>query len=478
MAVVSPALLILLWWHGSDRRIVRGSYLFGIGMFAAGTYWIYHSLHLFGDAIAPVAAVITVGFVLCCALYLALLGWVVARFFPPSMLPGESGCLVWFVLVAPALWSACELFRGWFLTGFPWLNAGYSQIDTPLAGYAPLLGVYGVGWLTVVSAGALACLFVCRARAAWVVLLAVAAFWLGGSYLRTVLWSDPVGEAISVRIVQGNIEQHHKFMAELLIPSIEKYKRLSRLEEPVDLVVWPESAIPTFFYKIDRHLAEFSQEALSRGTRVITGGFIYNRDTKEFHNSLRTLDDPNAYYHKQHLVPFGEYMPFRSLLGILSDLITIPMSDLTPGVNAGPGLSIKGHQIGASICFEDAFGEEMAQALPHSALLLNVSNDSWFGDSSAPHQHLEMARMRALELGRPLIRATNTGVSALVDHRGQVLHRIPGGRADAIDARVQPRQGETPYTRWTNRAITLSILLILIGVYGWSRRRKEPQVPD
>jgi len=472
LAVLCPAVLFWLWGRGNKNHAVLSGFLFGLGMFGTGTHWIYYSLTLFGDAIAPLATVITAGFVMWFAAYFAVLAWIVCRFFRHE--PNFSNNIFWLIGVLPALWSLCELFRGWFLTGFPWLSLGYSQIDSWLSGYAPVLGVYGVSWMVAMSSGAVVALIISRNRDRCIAAVLLAAIWGGGFALKDVEWSEPLGEPISVRMVQGNIEQHHKFMAELLESSIETYKNLSYSDEPIDLIVWPESAIPTFFYKIDQKLADFSESMLARGTRVLTGGFIYDRNHDRYYNSLRMLDDPDAFYHKQHLVPFGEYLPFRPLIGFLRDYITIPMSDLSPGVSGGKGLSIKGHVIAPSICYEDAFGEEMIKHFPDAGLLLNVSNDSWFGDSAAPHQHLEMARMRALEFARPMVRVTNTGVSAVIDDKGEPVAVIDKSRAGGETVMIRPRYGEgLPFVFFGNAIVLVVVISCLVMAQFFDRLVKR-----
>lgn len=460
LAFVSLAMLFFLWSQGSVRVVVLRSFLFGIGMFAVGVYWVYYSLHLFGDAIAPLALIITVGFIGLFALFIALSGWLVARFFPSPA--STRGRVVWFVTVAPAVWALCEIFRGWFLTGFPWLSVGYSQIDTPLVGYAPILGVYGVSWLAAICAGLTYLSIAERYKVKLLALCVVVLIGFGGFLLGKVEWSEPHGDPIKIRLVQGNIEQHHKFMADLLTPSIEMYKRLSETSEDIDLIVWPESAIPTFFFRIDKSLRDFTVQKSAEGTQVLTGGFVFDREKEVYYNSLRMLDDPDAYYHKKHLVPFGEFIPFRSALAFLSKYIAIPMSDLSSGTDGGKGLVVNGQVIGASICYEDAFGEEIIRQLPEANLLLNVSNDSWFGDSSAPYQHLEIAKMRAVETARPMVRVTNTGVSAVIDYRGRIYSLLGVSQSIAVNVSIQPRMGATLYVKNGNLNVLILVLFVLI----------------
>ena len=459
-AILSPMFLFFVWGNSVPRTAAIRGFLFGIGLFGLGTHWIYYSLHLFGDAIAPLAFIITVGFVAFFALYIAALGWLIVRFFPKG--DSDFDRWIWAALVLPAAWTLCELFRGWFLTGFPWLSLGYSQINGWLSGYAPILGVYGVGWM-IVTTGGLALIVLEGKQYHRIIALGLAtAIWLIGFSLGKVEWSEPHGKPIKVRIVQGNIEQHQKFMADMLTPSLEIYKRLSQTSEQVDLIVWPESAIPTFFYKIEDYLSDFTKQKSREGTQVLTGGFVYNSENGKYHNSMRMLNDVEAYYHKQHLVPFGEFMPFRSLLSFLSQFIVIPMADLSPGNDTHGRISVKGQLIATSICYEDAFGEELIKQLPEANLLLNMSNDSWFGDSSAPYQHLEIARMRALETSRPMVRVTNTGVSAVIDHQSHLKLILQKSKALANNAMIQPRRGSTVYIKFGNLWVLLGTVCFIV----------------
>ncbi len=470
IAFASPMILLYLWSEGGARVVALRGFLFGVGVFGVGTYWIYYSLHLFGDAIAPLAIIITIGFVAFFSTYIAAFGWLLARFLAAP--ESSRGRALWMAVVAPAMWTLCEIFRGWFMTGFPWLSLGYSQIDTALAGYAPILGVYGVSWLVASCAG-LGCLVISgNSRTRVTAICTIATLWIGGFLLGKIEWTESNGEPLEIRMVQGNIEQYHKFMADLLVPSIEAYKRLSETPEKVDLIVWPESAIPTFFFRIDEQLQEFVAQKSTEGIKVLTGGFIYDRGADVYYNSLRMLDDHDAYYHKKHLVPFGEFLPLRTLLAFLSEYIVIPMSDLSPGTNGGKGISVNGQLIGASICYEDAFGEELIQQLPAANMLLNVSNDSWFGDSSAPYQHLEIAQMRALEVARPMVRVTNTGVSAAIDYRGRVHSMIEKSQSSAINVTVKPRRGATPYVNFGNTLILLFVFVQLAIGYYMIRHRE------
>lgn len=448
------ALLYVVVFHASSgRRAFAAGYLFGIGLFGAGVYWVYYSLHLFGSAIAPIAAVGTVFCVLILALYPGLFAAVAWRF--------RNHSASWFLLAAPAVWLLVEWFRSWFLTGFPWLSMGYSTINMPLAGYAPVGGVFLNSLLLAICSGALALVYVRRSFAslgASVVLISLIAG--GGQLLRSVNWTQASGDPVSVTMVQGNIAQELKFIPNLLEDSLQIYSQFS--QTGADLIIWPESAIPTFFSDVELWQTEFLQETGARGSTVLSGGFHANDDFSEYYNAIKVLGGTeDQIYTKRHLVPFGEFIPFRNIIRLLAEVITIPMSDLNPGRGPIKPITINGVHYGMSICYEDAFGNEMIAQLPQANVLVNISNDAWFGDSTAPHQHQEIAAMRSLEFERPMLRVTNTGITSLISERGEVLQHGPQFEAMALDVEVTPRSGSTPFVTVGNRLVVVLALLML-----------------
>jgi len=468
LALLSPALLLWLWLPLKPKQAAWNGWLFGIGLFGTGISWVYHSLHLFGDAVAPLAAFLTLLFALFLALFFALLGYLFARF-PVDR--DDKG--VRLLLLGPVLWVLLEVFRGWFLTGFPWLLLGYAHLDTPLAGYAPLFGVLALSWLSVLS-GSLLLLLVralwqrqaAGAMVAWLVLLLL---WGVGGGLQKVDWSQPVGEPITVALLQGNVSQDKKFRDQRR-SSIIRYMEMSRQQGDADLIVWPETAVPLYFYNAQALLQPLAEELRANNQDLLLGTFLYDEPNRRYYNGVVNLAHPDERYHKQHLVPFGEYMPLRFLLDFLSRFIVIPMSDLASGSDQQPPLAVAGHFAGVSICYESAYGSVVANALPQADFLVNVSNDAWFGDSLAPEQHLEIVRMRALELSRPLVRATNTGVSAFVDHKGNLLQRGPKFVQWSMQGVVQPREGRNGYMIWGDWPVLLAAWLLLLWL--WFRRRK------
>ncbi|WP_245522978.1 apolipoprotein N-acyltransferase [Thioalkalivibrio sulfidiphilus] len=468
-AVLAPAALFLLWWDQAPGRAAWRGYLFGLGMFGAGVSWIYYSLHLFGSAIAPLAALITALFVAVLALYPALLGYLLARFAP--RLPVAA-----LVLCFPAAWVLWEWWRGWFLTGFPWLLLGTAQVDTALAGYVPVVGAYGASLVVALMAGLLAFVLVrWSPRALGVGAAAVLCLWLAGLGLSRMDWTRPEGEALSVHLIQGNVAQEEKWGPDSIDEALALYGGLTRKvlveAEAVDIVLWPETAIPAFYHEIHEPLMELADAVEARGGALITGIFVYDFETGAMYNSIVHATAEPAAYHKRHLVPFGEYLPLRGLLMWLDDWLEIPMSDLSKG-GWRPLMYVGDLPVGMSVCYEDAFGGQVIDALPEAKLLINVSNDAWFGDSIAPHQHLEIARMRSLETGRDMLRATNTGVSAVIGHRGELIATSPQFEVDVLTAHAQPRTGRTPFALWGNSvAVWLSLVLLAAGSLGrrWLR---------
>jgi len=463
LALLSPALLLWLWLPLSPKQAAWSGWLFGVGLFGSGISWVYHSLHLFGAAVAPLAAFLTLLFALFLALFFALLGYLFARF-PVS----SDAKALRLLLVGPALWVLLEVFRGWFLTGFPWLLLGYAHLDTPLAGYAPLFGVLSLSWLSIVS-GVLLLLFCSAAwqRASQPALLSGAILlllWGGGALLQRVDWSQPVGEPITVALLQGNVSQEKKFRGQMR-SSIIRYMEMSRQQSEADLIVWPETAVPLYFRNAEALLQPLVEELKAQNQDLLLGTFLYDEPNRRYYNSVLSLVQPDQNYHKQHLVPFGEYMPLRFLLDFLSRFIVIPMSDLASGSDQQPALAVAGHFAGVSICYESAYGAVVANALPQADFLVNVSNDAWFGDSLAPEQHLEIVRMRALELSRPLVRATNTGISAFVDHKGNLLQRGPKFVQWSMSAELQPREGRNGYMIWGDWLVILTAWLLLLWLW-------------
>jgi apolipoprotein N-acyltransferase len=465
-AVLSLAIFYQVIHRQHPRRAFGLGWVFGIGLFGLGVFWIRISLNEFGNMSTPVANGLMLVFVAAMALFCALAAWLIQRLQPNDGGPFWAGPL----LILPAVWVLLEWIRGWLFTGFPWLLAGNGQINplpllgAPLAGLAPVLGVQGMGLAVALSAGLLWGVVHWRGRARHLALAALVLLWLGAGLLGRIEWTQPDGEPISATVVQGNVEQAIKWDPNGLLPTLQVYLELTREHLGDDLIVWPETAIPDFLHQVQRSLIEpLSETARESGTEIVIGVPIMET-SERYYNGLISIGSADDQYHKRHLVPFGEFLPLKAQLRPLIDWFEVPMSDFSRGSAARPLLQVGEHLVGVSICYEDVFPEEVRQALPDAAYLINVSNDAWFGDSLAPHQHLEFARLRALENGRPLVRATNTGISAIIDHRGHVVGSIPSFVRGTLTAEIQPRAGMTPFSRVGNRPTLLAACLMLVAV--------------
>jgi len=470
LAMLAPAALMLLWLKAPSRWAVSIGYCFGLGFFGFGVSWVFHSIYEFGQAPFAFAALLTLIFVLIFALYPALLGWLQRPADPTQQHMG------WRLLVVmPAAWVCLEWLRGWLFTGFPWLQLGYSQLladgGTIFAAVAPATGVLGISYIVMLSVGLMLLLLLGRGWPRWgalagIVTLAAGLYGLGHQH-----WSKPVGDPITVALVQGNIAQENKWEPDWLIPTVERYSRLTDAHMDADLIVWPEVALPgTYQLFRDFVLNPIQRELEKYGAELLTG-VLYEGDAGRIYNSLVRIGDDPEFYFKRHLVPFGEVIPFREWMPWLNKLVLVAVDDLQPGTEPVL-LHAAGQVIGSSICYEDAFGEEMADFLPQATMLVNVSNDAWFGPTIAPEQHLQIAQMRALELGRPLLRATNTGVTAIIDAQGRVTARAPVFETTVLTGEISGRRGYTPFARWRNLPL-IALLAILVIAGATIIKRKE-----
>ena len=454
------SLYALLGRLADDRRTLREAALtgwfFGLGFFLVGVSWIFVSLSTFGGMPAPVAALATLLFCAAMALYPALVATLFVRLAPPH---GVRRALVF-----AALWAISEWLRGWVLTGFPWLAVGYSQTPpSPLAGYAPLLGVYGVSLLTAFVGAVFADDVLTRRRTpARLFALGAAIFLvLAGAALSGRAWTEPQGEPLSVALLQGNVAQDLKWRPEQLDESMRIYYQLLQ-DHPAQLTVLPETALPTVLSQLPGGYLEAMQRLATRRNGDLLFGIVTG-DRTSYANSVIALESGDRpgmqQYDKNHLVPFGEFVPPG--FAWFMRLADIPMSDFTPGSQQQSPFHFGDQRVAVNICYEDAFGEEIIGALPEATLLINVSNVAWFGDSLAPAQHLQIARLRALETGRMILRATNTGMTAIVGADGNVQAVLPPFTRAALTGKIQGYTGSTPYVRWGNGPAVILALLLL-----------------
>jgi apolipoprotein N-acyltransferase len=468
LAFVAPAALFVLWHDASPREAAWRGLLFTAGTFLAGTYWLYHSIHLVGQAPLWLALFLMLGMVAIMAAYSAIVGYVAARWFAPR------GLVRW-LLVLPALCVLAEWLRGWLFSGFPWLALGYTQLGTPLRGLAPVLGVYGVSLAVAVSAGVLAALVLGTRRERVVAGAVGAALWLAGAGLAQVQWTHPVGAPVSVALVQGAVPQSLKWQPGQREQTMRLYAGLTGPHLGADIIAWPESAVPSLEENVRPYLAQVSRAANARGSSLVMGLIRRDAASGSYYNSIAAWPvDASSWqpqwYDKRRLVPFGEFFPVPQAVRNWLRLMNLPYSDFEPGDDDQPPLRAAGHKLAPTVCYEDAYGSEQLALARASSLLVNVTNDAWFGDSTAPHQHLDISRMRSLESGRAMLRATNDGVTALIDFDGAVLGRLPQFQPSVLTGELQPREGWTPYVRVGNVPVVLaSCLALAFAAFAWRR---------
>ena len=468
LALVSLALFYLGLRQVSPRQALLRGWCYGFGTFAAGTSWIYVSIHTYGGASALLAGLLMLGFIAGVALFFALPAWCWARWLRRSEAPLAD------TLAFAALWVGQEAFRGWFLTGFPWLYMGYSQTDGPLAGLAPVGGLWLVSFSLALSAAALCNLARLRrnraALALAVVLLATP--WVEAGLLKGKAWTTPAGAPLTVAAMQGNIAQSLKWDPAQIDAQLELYRDLTLGARRTDLVIWPETAVPVLLDNAQGYLSRLGDFANSRQAALITGVPIRQEieQQRRYFNGITTVGAGEGTYLKQKLVPFGEYVPLQDILRGLIAFFDLPMSDFARGPADQPLLKAKGYEIAPFICYEVVYPEFAAGMAARSDLLLTISNDTWFGTSIGPLQHLQMARMRALEAGRWMIRATNSGVTALIDPLGQITEQLPSFEVGVMYGEVVPMGGLTPYLHWRSWPL-ISLCALVFGWALWQRRQ-------
>ena len=455
----ATAVLVHLWIHADSPRAAAWSgFWFGMGLFGAGVSWVYVSISRFGGMAAPLALLTTLGFCAYLALFPALAGWLQARWRAPEAI---RACLV-----IPAIFTFTDWLRGWLLTGFPWLAPGYVAIDSPLAGFAPVAGVHAVTLASFTCAGLLWC--VTRRSSRWAALAVLAAVFAAGAALRTVEWTVPAGVPVSASLLQGNIPQQIKFSPERYAQMLETYARLAE-ESRAQLIVLPETAVPRYLDRVDpRYLARLEAVARRNGGDLLLGVPTRSAAGHGFNSVVSLGESPRQTYHKVHLVPFGEFVP-PGLSGIVR-VLSIPMSDFSGGASEQPPLAVAGQRIAVNICYEDAFPEEIAPRAAEATLLVNVSNVAWFGDSLAPAQHLQIARMRSLETGRATLTTANTGITAAIDRDGRVIARLPQFVEAKLEVATPVYTGLTPYAGAGDILVLAAILLLLAAARLASHR--------
>ncbi len=444
---------------GIYRAVCRG-YLFAVGLFLSGTHWVYISVHEFGGAHPFGSSLLTLFFALFWALFPAFIIFVIKkiRTFPQQLLNSFAVANVW---------TLVEYFRGaLFLNGFPWLQAAYTQINAPLSGFVPLLGSYGCTFILIFCASLLAGINMSKMQS-WIPFSCILAIYAGGEILRTVEWTDVAGKPIMVTLIQGNVSQDKKWLPTYRIKTLRSYQKMTQQHWDSDVIVWPETAIPAFKSQVEEfYLKPLEQQAIANHTDIIAGLPAKGKTLSENYNMAITLGKQRGEYNKNHLLPFGEYLPLQPLSGWVLDVLGVSLGNFVPGGDEQQMMVAGGYPFAMSICYEDAFAKVFLSYLPEAAYLVNITNDAWFGDSSEPYQHMQVARMRALESGRYLLRATNTGLTGIVDPKGKLIKQAPLFQKAALRGEIYPMTGMTPFAYIGDDIVILCLSIGLMFLLG------------
>ena len=465
LMLVSLVLLFVSWQNTTPLQALYRGYLFGLAAFGLGVSWVYVSIHNFGGVDSVSSGLLTTLFVAFWAIFPALAAYlsVKIRLINPRLNV---------ISIVPMVWVLVEYLRGYcVLNGFPWLQVAYSQLETPFAGYIPVLGVYGVSFLVALTAVLL--LSIAQVKKHRGVMIAMLlGLWLTGAGLKTINWTAAMGDPIRVSLIQGNVSQDQKWRPENLLTTLNFYKTMTEAHWDSKVIVWPETAIPAYLSEVnDWYLQPLSQAAKEHGSDLIVSLPLRGDVVHERYNAVMTLGKDIATYRKIHLLPFGEYLPWQPVSGFVLDSLGLALGNFTPGAIDQALLKAGGYAFITSICYEDVFGSATVKNLIDAAYLVNVTNDGWFGHSIEPQQHLQMARMRALETGRYLLRATNTGVTAIVAPDGLVIKQAPPFEATVLTGEIIPMAGITPYARIGDPMVVVLLALGLCGVLVLERRR-------
>ena len=466
IAVLAPAALFALIRGLPPRRAGWTGAAFGAGLFAFGTYWLYTCLHVFGLVPIWLTLVLQAALIAVMSIYSAALCYLANRFWLKA-----GATRAWLVL--PVLWVLLEWLRGWALSGFPWLSLGYAMIDSPLKGWAPLFGVYGVTWAVATIAVAIdvSLMPAVSIPRRLMAVGAIAALFLIPTLLGSYNWTRAAATALPIAAVQGAVSQDQKWQAKNLEATMTRYSQLTAEAWGARLIVWPEAALPVLANDIPDYLRRLQEQGRMHGAEFAIGLVNYQPTPKQYHNGILVLSAAGGgWYYKRHLVPFGEYFPVPAFVRSWMRLMSLPYDDITPGGEHQPTLNAAGQKLGLTICYEDAFGSQQLQTLRDATLLINVTNNAWYGDSTAPHQHLQIARMRALEAGRYLVRAANDGITAAIGPHGEIVARLPQFQEAVLRAEVRPMAGLTPYARFGNYPVVMGAGLLLV-IAVWRRRQ-------
>lgn len=476
LAILAPAGLIYLIHQEEPDKAAKLGFMFGLGLFGSGVYWVFISIHQFGQVPSIISAIITLALVALLSLYTSLTCFLSNRYFKAKD-PTNVG------LAFASIWVIIEFFRSFMFTGFPWLLLGYSQVSSPLKGYAPLFSVYGVSFFALVSSTLIINAYLkYRAndnRGLYWQLYSLLAIWLLGAALSFIPWTQTTGKPLKVSLVQGNIEQSTKWSPDHIQQSIDRYINLTKpLWKNSDIIVWPEAAIPKSLQATTDTINELDMIARSTNTQLVLGIPVLTADSTGAYNTIVTIGKNLAVYKKRLLVPFGEYVPLKTYLGSALDLIHVPLPNLVAATKQQKPFILHGVKVLPTICYEVAFPFLLQTRDPELGVLLTVTNDAWFGHSIAQAQHLQMAQMRSIELGRPTLFVGNDGITSIIAPNGKIEDSAEPYKTAVLQGSVQPVYGITPWMYNGMDPILFLILCILISNKLGFSVKKILQKPD
>lgn len=457
VAFISPALLLFVWLRSKPWQAFWRGFLFGIGLFAVGASWIYISIHIYGKTDTMLAAFITAIFVLIMGVFPATQGLLFSWLFKRNQL------IVKCLLAFPAMWVLWEWLRSWVFTGFPWLFLGYSQIDSILRSYAPLLGVYGISLIITFISACLLLLFIDKRVKIKIISVAYIIILFGvAAGISSFQWTTPTGRTFKVSLVQGNITQNIKWDMNYLLHILNVYKYETEQHWNSNIIVWPEAAIPVTPQQVSFFFNLMNDQAKKHHTALILGAFTVNPKTNQFYNSIIVLGNGKGTYLKRQLVPFGEYVPLKKLFSSLMKYINIPMSDLSRGPWKQATLIADSMPIAPFLCYEITYPIEVLNSVHNKQMIVAISDDSWFGNSIALPQQLQIAQMRALETGRYLLYGNNTGITAIIGPQGRLLKTAPTNKQTVLSGTAKAIKGKTPLMCWNYYPVLGLIVIFLV----------------
>jgi apolipoprotein N-acyltransferase len=469
LVILSLIGLLYSLQNSTPQQAAFRTWLFGFAKFSVGVSWVYVSMHDHGGTPAVLAIFMVGLFAAFLATFPALFMYFFQRFYNRQGTPAIIA-----ILAFSALWFLYEWFRSWIFTGFPWLFAGDAQLHTWLNGWAPIFSVYGLSFFTALTSAAIY-FSLKEKRFHYLIVLLI---WPLGLALQDIQWTEQTNE-LKVSAVQGNIPQSQKWLPQQRLPTLNAYLNQTRQHWDSDLILWPETAITVLKDQFQSYIDSINEEAIEHSATLISGipfRYIEGPFRGEYHNSILAIGTGGGLYHKQKLVPFGEYIPLENLIRGLLPFFDLPMSSFKKGDEGQALLKVEKDDtlflIAPFICYEIVYPQFVADSAKDSDLLITISNDAWFGDSLGPKQHMAIAQMRALETQRYLLRSTNTGITALVNHKGEIVKQLETQKRATLTAMAQTRQGQTPFMMWGLWPLLLTALMILLVGFSYTRSHR------